>query len=273
MITDSVAPVTVRVQTFRGEGRAGGVAGARSSVRATLGRQVFDHLRLLLIGGRVAPGERLSLRAVADALGVSMTPVREAVSRLVADGALEVLPNRAVRVPVLTLGQFRELTRIRLVVEGFAASEAARSISPGALTRIVRHEQAFRRACDAPRPSPARAVEENRKLHFELYAATGMPQLVGVIEGLWLRAGPVLNLDMRDEPRRLKRGTAVRYHAALVEALRRRDTDAARTAVTGDIEAAAAHIEELGRLAQDTAGPAAVGAGAARSLPARRRGA
>lgn len=227
------------------------LATLRPLARATLGQQVFDHLRLLLIGGRLAPGERLSLRAVAEALGVSMMPVREAVTRLVADGALEVLPNRAVRVPVMTLAQFRELTRIRIVIEGYAASEAAGIVTTEDAARMGQHEQAFRRACALPIPNPGRAVEENRKLHFALYTATRMPQLVSVIEGLWLRAGPVLNLDMRDEPRRLERGTAVRCHAALVVALRRRDPDAAREAVVADIRAAAQHIEEIGQLAAD----------------------
>ena len=93
--------------------------------RETLGERVTGELRALLVAGRLAPGEKLSLRRVAEALGVSMMPVREAVSRLAADRALEVLPGRAVRVPVLSLAQFRELTRLRLVVEGFAAEEAS----------------------------------------------------------------------------------------------------------------------------------------------------
>src|SRR5262245_18205620 len=79
-----------------------------SLLHETLGERVTGELRELLISGRLAPGEKLSLRRVAEALGVSMMPVREAVSRLAADKALEVLPGRAVRVPMLTLAQFRE---------------------------------------------------------------------------------------------------------------------------------------------------------------------
>jgi DNA-binding GntR family transcriptional regulator len=243
-----------RVQSLLRRQRPAALAVTKPLLRATLGRQVFDHLRSLLIGGRLAPGERLSLRAIAEPLGVSMMPVREAVSRLVADGALEVLPNRAVRVPVMTLAQFRELTRLRVLIEGFAAAEAAVTITPRQLEALCVHEQAFRRESAGTQPNPARAVEENRRLHFALYTATGMPQLLAVIEGLWLRAGPVLNLDMREEPRRLKRGTAVRCHAALVQALRRRDPEAAREAVVADISAAAQHIAELGQLAVDTVG-------------------
>jgi len=61
--------------------------------RQTLGERAYAKLADLLISGRLAPGEKLSLRAAADVLGVSIMPVREAVSRLVADGALEVTPT------------------------------------------------------------------------------------------------------------------------------------------------------------------------------------
>lgn len=215
----------------------------------TLGDRVTGELRMLLIAGRLGSGEKLSLRRVAEALGVSMMPVREAVSRLAADGALEVLPGRAVRVPVLTLAQFRELTRLRLLVEGFAAEEAARVADEAGIEVLAGHEAAFQRAARAALPDAAAAVAANRELHFALYRSAGMPSLVEMIERLWLKAGPILNLDMRHEPRRLDGGSAVVAHAALLDALRRRDAAAARAALVADISAAAAHIESTGRLA------------------------
>jgi DNA-binding GntR family transcriptional regulator len=215
--------------------------------RETLGDRVTGELRALLVAGRLAPGEKLSLRRVAEALGVSMMPVREAVSRLAADRALEVLPGRAVRVPVLTLAQFRELTRIRLVVEGFAAEEATRRATPDEIAAIAAHEAAFRRAASADPPDSAGAVAANRDLHFSLYEAAGMPSLVEMIERLWLKAGPVLNLDMRHEPRRLKGGSAMQAHDRLLSALRQADAQAARAALQADITAAADHIEETGQ--------------------------
>jgi DNA-binding GntR family transcriptional regulator len=154
----------------------------------------------------------------------------------------------------MTLAQFRELRRLRVLIEGFAAAEAAVTITPRQLEASCVHEHAFRRESAGTLPNPARAMQKNCQLHFALYAATGMPPLPAVIEGLWRRAGPVLNLDMRVEPRRLKRGTAVRCHAALVQALRRRYPEAAREAVVADISAAAQHIAELGKLAVDTVG-------------------
>lgn len=216
--------------------------------RETLGERVTGELRSLLVAGRLAPGEKLSLRRVAEALGVSMMPVREAVSRLAADGALEVLPGRAVRVPVLSLAQFRELTRLRLVVEGFAAEEAARHATPQDISRLAGHDAAFRKAASADPPDSAGAVAANRDLHFALYEAAAMPSLIEMIERLWLKAGPILNLDMRHEPRRLEGGSAMQAHARLLEAVRQRDPASARAALEDDINAAAAHIAETGQL-------------------------
>lgn len=218
--------------------------------RETLGERVTAELRALLVSGRLAPGEKLSLRRVAEALGVSMMPVREAVSRLAADKALEVLPGRAVRVPVLTLERFRELTRLRLVVEGFAAEEAARVATEEQVARVAVHEAIFAEAANADPPRSADGVAANRDLHFAIYEAAGMPALVEMIERLWLKAGPILNIDMRHEPIRLKGGNAVQAHAALLDAMRRRDPAAARAALESDIRAAAAHIESTGRLAE-----------------------
>lgn len=218
--------------------------------RETLADRVTAELRDLLIAGRLAPGEKLSIRRVAEALGVSMMPVREAMSRLAADGALEVLPGRAVRVPELTVGAFRELTGIRLVVEGYAVEQAAMRASSAALADIAACEALFRDIASADAPDLAAAVTANRDLHFAVYRAAGLPILFEMIERLWIKVGPILNLDMRDEPQRLKGGTAMQAHAELLAALQRHDASAARQALAADIHAAARHIEATGRLPQ-----------------------
>jgi DNA-binding GntR family transcriptional regulator len=227
------------------------LAGIVLPTRETLGDRVTCELRALLIAGRLAPGEKLSLRKVADALGVSMMPVREAMSRLAADGALEILPGKAVRVPVLTLGQFRELTQVRLVIEGFAAEEAARQATVDDVALVARHDLGFREAASLDPPDTVLAVACNRDLHFALYKSTRMPTLVEMIERLWLKAGPILNLDMRSEPQRLKGGSAMQAHGELVAALRARNPSAARKALEADIAAAAQHVVNTGRLRPD----------------------
>ncbi len=97
----------------------------------TLGHRTYAELSGLLMRGELSPGDKVSLRSLALRLGVSMQPVRQAVDRLVADEALEVLPNRAVRVPIMTAARLREITTVRLAIEGFAVQQQQR---PGPTT-------------------------------------------------------------------------------------------------------------------------------------------
>src|SRR6202048_1521188 len=127
--------------------------------RQTLGERAYVQLAELLISGRLAPGEKLSLRAAADVLGVSIMPVREAVSRLVADKALEVTPNRAVRVPLMSAAQFRDLTKVRIAIEGHAAAQAALHWDNTDLALIARAEAAMKAESQSPAPDLPRAVE------------------------------------------------------------------------------------------------------------------
>jgi DNA-binding GntR family transcriptional regulator len=216
--------------------------------RVTLGERVHTELRELLMSGELAPGQKMSLRSVAETLGVSMMPVREAVARLVSDGSLEVLPNRAVRVPLMTLSRFRELTAVRLAVEGFAADEAARRRTKQDLAEIKRFEGAFLAEARSPTPRADQAVRANKELHFAIYRASGLPTLVGIIEGLWLKIGPVLNFDLKVSPERLRTGGAVEHHRKLVAAVEASDEVAARRALARDIEGAASFIASTGRL-------------------------
>ncbi|WP_246215667.1 GntR family transcriptional regulator [Microvirga makkahensis] len=216
--------------------------------RVTLGERVHTKLRDLLMSGELAPGQKMSLRSVAETLGVSMMPVREAVARLVADQSLEVLPNRAVRVPLMTCARFRELTAVRLAVEGFAAEQAARSRAESDLAAIRHFEEAFLAEARSPEPDADRAVRANKELHFAVYRATGLPTLVGIIEGLWLKIGPVLNFDLKASAERLRTGGAAEHHRSLVAAVNAGDAAAARKALVADIEGAAGFIESTGRL-------------------------
>ena len=91
----------------------------------TLGLRVYNQLRDFLMVGGVQPGEKITLRELTSAFGTSLMPVREAVQRLAAEGALEVLPNRAIRVPLMTRGRVEEILKVRLMLEGMAVEEAA----------------------------------------------------------------------------------------------------------------------------------------------------
>ena len=213
-----------------------------------LGQAVRAMLSERLMAGAYAPGDKLSLRSLAAAFGVSMMPVREAVSRLVADGALEVTPNRALRVPVLDVARFRELTALRIEVEGLAAAWSAERRGEANLAAIAEAEAGFRVERARPAPDLALTVAINQKLHFAIYRSARSPMLVEIITGLWLKAGPILNLDMATNPARVSSGTGERYHTAALAAIRARDPAGARDAIAGDIAQACDYIISLGRL-------------------------
>ena len=145
------------------------------------------------------PGQRFTLRGLAAAIGTSAMPVREAVTRLAAEQALEVLPNRAIRVPLMTRERFLELRTIRLQLECLAIESAADKRDEDELAEIQRHEQEFLQA--RAQPDSRAAVRANKNLHFAIYRSARMPALLQIIESLWLQIGPVLNYDLASSAR------------------------------------------------------------------------
>jgi DNA-binding GntR family transcriptional regulator len=216
--------------------------------RVTLGEQVHAELRQLLMAGKLVPGEKLSLRNMAESLGVSVMPVREAVTRLAAEDALTVAPNRAIIVPLMTKEKLRELTLIRCEIEGFAAAQAALNRTEADLKLIRSLDAQFRTVVTAASPNADKALRLNKELHFAIYGASRLPTLVAMIEGLWLKVGPVINLDLRSSSRRLGSGTAEKHHSRIVAAIGAKKPEQARTALAADIMTSSQYIQATGGL-------------------------
>lgn len=211
----------------------------RPLVHETLSAKVYQNIREMIISGQLQPGERLTLAGMAAALGTSAMPVREAINKLAADDALEILPNRSVRVPVMTRTRFLELVTIRLAVEGLAIETAAGVITADQLTHLAELGRVFETELQLAMPDVSRIIQVNKQFHFGAYTAAGMPTLLNLIEGLWLRIGPVLNLDLRNGSNRLVNPPSVRAHRAMLDALRAHDGAAAKQALAMDIQCAA----------------------------------
>ena len=139
--------------------------------RRTLTDSVYEHLREQLAIGCMAPGQRLSLRELGSVLGVSVMPVREAVNRLVAERALEVTAARVLRVPLSTAQQLRDLTDIRMAMEGFAAERAALLRTSAQLDAIEAAAAALDVAAARKAGDPGDWIAMNRMLHFTIYRA------------------------------------------------------------------------------------------------------
>ena len=208
----------------------------------SLSTDVYQQLKELLISGRMMPGEQISLRSTAEAIGVSVMPVREAVQRLVAEQALEVGPSRVIRIPTMTVSQFREITRIRMNLEGFATEEACLHIGELELCEIAQFSRDFSAEMALDQPDGSRLISLNKDFHFAVYRSARMPMLLQLIEALWIRIGPILNYDLRTNSNRFPRSGAADHHARLVEALQQKNVQGARKAIQGDIQSAAEFI-------------------------------
>ena len=214
----------------------------------TMSQRVHKDLKELIMGGRVEPGQKLTLKSLADALGTSQMPVREALRQLAAEGALEFLPNKSVRVPLMTKAKFQELLSIRQALEGLAVEEAARVITPAELLELDRYHDIYSKETAKRKPDVNIAIEANMRLHFATYKAAKLPSLLNIIEGLWLQIGPVLNLDLRANSKRLTAGPAKSHHAEMIKALKMKNPVKARKALSNDLNETAVFILRSNRL-------------------------
>jgi DNA-binding GntR family transcriptional regulator len=222
---------------------------------ATNGTQqdaVYARLRQWITVGRFLPGERLKIRQVAADMGVGQMPVRAALQRLAAEGALLNSPHAGVAVPRLRLAEFDDLLQMRLLLEGEAAER-------GALRLDASQHAVLQGLCTQMAQALARQDGEaylaaNEDFHVLLYRAAGSPLLFSLIDALWLKAGPV-SRQLFDTP---AAATALNEgHDDLMKALARGDSAAARRAVEKDIFVAGQFLRERLRSRQ----PAAPGTG------------
>lgn len=201
---------------------------------ATIQAQVYQKLREALFTGLFSPGQSLTIRALAAQLGTSPMPVREALQKLVAEKALIQLPNRTFRVTPYTTEMFRELTNVRVAVEGLAVKNAARRMTPRSLRELRGINDRMRQGIDQRQPMDI--MMANRDFHFALYELAGMPQLMEIINGLWLRAGPFLmhaHRQLDDPIPYFSAGN--RFHARLLDACDRQEYRVAARALSYDI--------------------------------------
>jgi len=203
----------------------------RTIKKENLSSRVYSEIRNALMDGQFEPGERLTISHLAEEMGVSITPVREAIFRLVSEGALDMKAATAVHVPIMTSKQLREIQLIRHLLEGTAAERAAERITPAQLAELEAIQERFVAAASQ---DPKLASLHNRAFHFRLMAAGDMPTAYGIVESLWAGMGSLFQIfHIRAAPRDLKKDR--HPHEDVLNGLRRGDGVAARTALQADI--------------------------------------
>jgi DNA-binding GntR family transcriptional regulator len=195
-----------------------------------LQEQLYQNIRAGLLAGRFQPGERLKIRDLAAEWGTSPMPVRAALQRLVAEGALEGEPQRSLRVPAMTRERYQQLLPVRLSLEGLAVELAAARIGPAELERlrgcVERMEQAIERR------DVQAYLADNSQFHLVLYQACGNPVLLRLIESLWLQVGPFFHRLFTEADLSLRLND---FHEDAFKALQAGDGKAARAAMEQDL--------------------------------------
>lgn len=192
--------------------------------------EVYARLRQWITVGRFLPGERLKIRNVAADLGVGQMPVRAALQRLAAEGALVNIPNAGVAVPRLGVAEFDDLLQTRMLLEGEAAERGAARLD--AAQRKALKALCTRMAQALARSDATDYLTANEDFHVILYQAAGSPTLWRLIDTLWLQAGPISN-QLFDTPEAAR--VLNDAHEALLKALARGDSAGVRRAVEQDI--------------------------------------
>lgn len=208
------------------QGKAGGNRIAKLD-QTKLREGAYEAIRDAFTRGEFAPGETLSLRTLADELGISMTPVREAVRRLVAEGALVDTPSRKLVVPPFDIKRMLEVRSARLSLEAMILDLAMQCMDDSLfaeLEAILASPQT-----EPGKPDPVR----NRSFHFTLYRRSKSEVLLPMVEALWMQHGAYLNLVFQHEGAR--EVVEDLYHDELVRALKERDRSSAQAALRADI--------------------------------------
>ncbi|WP_025127939.1 GntR family transcriptional regulator [Pseudomonas sp. PH1b] len=224
----------------------------RQVARDTLQDQVYRQIREALMSGRFQPGQKLTIRGLAEALGSSPMPVREALQRLSAENAFEVTETSRLRVRMMTVERLREIRDARVALEGLLAEKAVQLLQMDDMQAIADLCRQMQKAADEVDVS--RYLWTNFAFHRRIYAVAQAELTMAAVENFWLHMGPCFALVAPDKAH-LQR--SMQAHDRIVEALRAGDGPGARAAVTDDIMQAA---DSLGRLLAKSAGASAVAA-------------
>jgi DNA-binding GntR family transcriptional regulator len=186
-------------------------------------QRVANHLRSAILGGQIGPGERVRQEDIAQQLGASRLPVREALQMLAAEGLVEHEPNKGARVPYLSMHEVDVMYRMRERLEPLALAESLPSLMASDLIRLMEIQDEIEAGVDV-----SRFLELDREFHLRTYSACSIEQLTTTVTRLWNSTQYYRRAFMRlTGPER--RWVVNAEHRLLLDAIERRDeTDAGR---------------------------------------------
>ncbi len=192
-------------------------------------QSVYEELRRQILFGDLAPGQPVTIQGIAQTLGAGMTPVREAIRRLISAGALTMMGNRRVTVPMLTDHCIEELDFMRRNLEPELAGRAVAYITSDELIELADEDSLLNQAI--ARGDISAYLAHNYRFHTKLYATAQSPIIAATVDRLWLRFGPSLRVVCG----RYGTMNLPDKHADLLRALGERNRKAAEKAMAEDV--------------------------------------
>ena len=191
--------------------------------------RVYRALRSRIMHGEVGPGQAMTLRGLGREFGVSMTPAREAVRRLVSEGALFLSASGRVSTPELSNERIEELAAIRALLEPELASRAMPRAHPALIDRMETINATIAQA--VARRDAVAYIRSNLEFHRTLYLRAQAPAMLALAETVWLQLGPT----MRALYGRLNRTEPPQHHKLILAALTAGDEPGLRLATRADV--------------------------------------
>ncbi|RBP11364.1 GntR family transcriptional regulator [Roseiarcus fermentans] len=207
--------------------------------------KVYEQITKVLMRGGFEPGQKVSSRKLAAALGTSDMPVRAALGRLLAEGGLVQNPNGTFSVPLISKRKFREVMELRALLEGRATAEACGRIDEPGFGELRECAAGLRSAIE--RNDIHEYLDFNQRLKFTIYRYSPSRTLLTHIELLWLQSGPFLRHLNTD----LNQMTKANFHDEAIAALERNESAEAAAAISRDILAGMAFLLERAEFAGD----------------------
>lgn len=198
--------------------------------------RLYRSLRSQVMHGELAPGQALTLRGLAAQYGMSVTPVREALQRLVAEGALTLSSSGRVATPELSPERIEELAAIRAMLEPELAARALPRAHFALIDRLAAINALNAEA--VVRADAVAYVRTNLEFHRTLYLRAQAPAMLAICETVWLQLGPT----MRALYARLRRNEPPQHHRLILAALRAGDEPGLRLAVRTDVTQGLRHL-------------------------------
>ena len=189
----------------------------------------YCRLRDMILFGQLTPGQPVTIQGLTETLEAGMTPVREAIRKLIAEGALELRGNRRVLVPELGTSHLDELAFARLTIEPRLAALAAKHLTSSEISGLSRIDAAIDEAIEDG--DVHRYLLNNFRFHFTLYDVAGAPILLSLVRMLWLRFGPSLRVVCG----RYGTSSLPDRHEEALAAMRAHDAEALGRAIHADI--------------------------------------